>query len=186
MHTVTAVLLWQRAEPGRSRAEAAAALGFPEPDTVNSAVARFHQQLTRAALGDGYAATLDDLASALATGPLVDYTMRRAALADWTVPDDDWTALKAELMPLQKRDGRQPDWDLRRLVVSQLIWEDLTGSDPFAGPAFRLVPPDNKSRLRLRFVSQQLRGNIATGKVAFGPILDAYREKIRTAVVTRA
>jgi hypothetical protein len=81
-------------------------------------------------------------------------------------------------MPLQKRDGRQPDWDLRRLVISQIVWEDLTGSDPFAGPAFRTLT-DQKVRSRLRYVSQQFRYNVASDRLpGFGPVLDAYRERV--------
>ncbi len=179
LHTVTTVLLWQRVEPGSSRADAASALGFPEPGTIDSAVARLQQQLARAELTNAYTTTLDTLARTLADSPHIDYVARRAALADWTVSDDGWTALRATLQPLQKRDGRQPDWDLRRLVISQIVWEDLTGGDPFLSPAFRLVPDDEASRTRLRNTSIQFRRHVTNGTLpGFAAIIDGYREQI--------
>ena len=178
LHRVTNVLLWQRTTASRSRAEAAAALGYPEPGTVDGTVSRIHALLNKAGLADRYATTLDTLGALLAAGPLVDHAARRAALADWTVPDDDWTALHATLRPLQKRDGRQPDWDLRRVVISQNIWEDLTGSEPHGSPAFRHVP-GTKDRIRLRNISQQFRAHVDDGTLAgFAPVLDAYRERV--------
>lgn len=177
LHRATTVLLWQRCESG-TRADAAAALGYDEPSTVDGTVARLHKHLAAAGLADVYDRALADLGAALAAGPLTDYAARRSVLADWAVPDDDWDELKAALVPLQKRDGRQPDWDLRRTVIGQNVWEDLTGSEPHASPAFRALV-DSKARTRLRWVSQQFRANVATGKLpGFASALDRYRDGV--------
>jgi hypothetical protein len=74
--------------------------------------------------------------------------------------------------------SRGSDWDhLRRAVIGQIVWEDLTGSDPFLSPAFTRLT-DAKARVRLRYISQQFRAHITTGKVTFGPVVDAYRDRV--------
>lgn len=182
LHRVTNVLLWQRVEGVRRRAEAATALGYTDPGTVDGTVSRLQQALRAAGLTDAYDATLDRLVTDLAAGPLTDWAARRTALADWTVPDADWAALKSALAPLQKRDGRQPDWDLRRTVIGQNTWEDLTGSEPHASPAFHALT-DAKARTRLRNVSQQFRDNVATGRLAgFAPVINAYLQRVKPTI----
>ena len=178
LHRVTNILLWQRCERAPRRADAAAALGYTGFDTVDGTFLRIRRALAGAGLTAQYQRTLTELETALAAGPLTDWAARRAALADWVVTDDDWDALQAALAPLQKREGRQPDWDLRRTVIGQNVWEDLTGSEPFASPAFRALT-DTKARVRLRAVSQSFRFNVVTGRLpGFAPVLDAYRQQI--------
>lgn len=147
---------------------------------MDATIRRLADALTTANLIREYEETLNILSNGLAGGPLVDDAACRAALANWTMTDDDWTRLRQELGPLQKHHGRQPDWELRRLVTSQLIWEDLSGSEPLGGPAFRLVGDVQKARDQLRYTSQHFRARVADGRNAgLAPILGTYREAVR-------
>jgi len=178
LHRVTNILLWQRCERAPRRADAAAALGYTDFDTVDGTFFRTRRALADAGLSGDYERTLTELEAVLGAGPLTDWAARRAALADWVVTDDDWDRLRSALAPLQKRAGRQPDWDLRRAVVGQNVWEDLTGSEAFASPAFRALT-DTKARVRLRNISQSFRSNVATGRLpGFAPVLDAYQQQV--------
>jgi len=178
LHRVTNILLWQRCERAPRRADAAAALGYTDFDTVDGTFFRTRRALADAGRSAAYERTLTELEAVLGAGPLTDWAARRAALTDWVVPDDDWDALRAALASLQKRAGRQPDWALRRTVIGHNVWEDLTGSEPFASPAFRALT-DTKARVRLRAVSQQFRINVATGRLpGFAPVLDAYQQQV--------
>lgn len=179
LHRATSVLLWQRLEGAPRRADAAAALDYADPGAVDQTVSRLQRLLAADGLTAAYTATLDQLQAALAAAPRVDWASRRAALQGWTVPPDEWTALKAQLLPLQKRDGRQPDWDLRRLVISQIVWEDLTQAEPHGSPAFAEVGPNPKARVRLRNISQQFRAHVADGTlVGFDAVITTYRQRV--------
>lgn len=63
-------------------------------------------------------------------------------------------------------------------MIGQIVWEDLTRDEPFNGPAFRPLPP-GKDRNRLRYISQQLRTNVANGRLpGLAPILDGCRARV--------
>ena len=187
LHRATAVLLWQRLEgPGR-RADAATALGYDQPGPIDGTVARLQRLLAAHDLDAAYNQTLTvildardalDALDALAAAPVIDFAERRDRFRDWVVPNQDWDTLKAALVPLQPA-GRPPDWDRRRLLVSQIVWEDLTGSEPHSSPAFRQIRPDTDSRTKFRNLSIHLRRHAASGTLpGFAPLLDAYRERV--------
>jgi len=69
LHRATTVLLWQRCERAPRRADAAHALGYTEPGTVDGTVARLERDLAAAGLTDRYQRTLTGLETALAAGP---------------------------------------------------------------------------------------------------------------------
>lgn len=179
LHRATAVLLWQRLEGAGRRADAATALGYDQPGTVDGTVARLQKLLAAHNLDTAYNQSLTAILDGLAAAPVIDYAERRDRYRDWLVPEDDWDSLKAALVPLQPA-GRPPDWDRRRLLVSQIIWEDLTGSEPHNSPAFRQVPPDQDSRTKFRNLSIQLRRHSATGTLpGFQAVLDGYRQRVQ-------
>jgi pyridoxamine 5'-phosphate oxidase family protein len=183
LHRATCVLLYQRCEATVTREEAATALGYDRPAAADNAVARLQGKLQEAGLTAAFEETLDHLEAALAGEPPIDWTARLAALNGWTVPPDDWAVLRADLMPLQKRHGRQPDWDLRRLVISQIIWEDITRGEPHRSPAFAAIGTNEDARTRLRTTTRQFRRNVEDGLLpGFAPVLRAYRDQVEASI----
>jgi hypothetical protein len=184
LHRSTCILLRMRAGQDQSLGAAASALGLRQADTLHGNVRRLNAVLEAAGLSTAYDETLRALEAALAAAP-VDWAARRAALAGWTVSDDDWTLLKAALMPLQKPHGRQPDWEFRRRVVGQIVWEDLTAGEPRRSPEMSALAGDFKNRDLLALLSRQFRANIAQGRLpGMGEVLDAYREQVLATVVS--
>jgi len=179
LHRAAVVLLYQRREGALPRKEVARALGYDRPGDVDGTVRRLQAGLTAAGLSDAFIAALDDLEVRLGAEPRVDWARRRDALAEWSVSDEEWAGLQDRLRPLQKRDGRQPDWGFRRYVVSQILWEDLTRGEPLRSPVIWAVQDQPRGVPRLRRGSVQFRGNITDGKLpGVAGVLDDYRHTV--------
>jgi TniQ len=92
-----------------------------------------------AAFLDAVHALADDLDTAAATGQLVNYHRRRAALADWRIPDPEWHDIAAEL---RRRARARADYGQRkRNTASALIWIQVTQGEHLFAP-HRQSPTD--------------------------------------------
>jgi hypothetical protein len=121
-----------RAATGSTVKAAAMELGFPPTWTHNisqrvRAWTRHHGP--EAALNAAVEDLLDSLDS---SPPPVDYSNRRAALHDWTIPAAEWQAIVEphRYTDLAVRGPAAPDWGPRkRHAVSVLLWAMITRGD---------------------------------------------------------
>ncbi len=71
---------------------------------------------------------------------LVDYARRRAQLAEWIIPPEDWTQVSAQIAatPGLKQAGRASQ--RRRILFSVLAWAAATSGEPVLAPLVRAAP----------------------------------------------
>jgi hypothetical protein len=123
---------------GGSLPGAARLLGNPD-GRAWSTIARLRSWFQQRAHAAAFSAALDALADELdAATDLVNYGQRRDALADWSIPPDEWHALTADLISAEAPRGPQfppTDWGgHKRRLVSIIVWTHLTQSE------FRIAP----------------------------------------------
>jgi hypothetical protein len=131
LRRVVPLKLVQLAEGG-SLDTAARLLVLPNGHGLSASL-RVHRWTHDAGHSNANAAALDAALEALAneldtTAELADYGRRRAALATWTIPPDDWHDLAAQVSQRQRARARaETNWeDRKRRVASVLVWTRIT------------------------------------------------------------
>jgi hypothetical protein len=125
---------------GGSHATAGEQLGIPS-GTVSHAVHHVRVWTRDPANSERFTAAVREFADHLNhSASLVDYARRRAQLAEWIIPPDDWKQVSAQIAatPGLKQAGRASQ--RRRALFSVLAWAAATSGEPVLAPLVRAAP----------------------------------------------
>ena len=125
---------------GGSHATTGEQLGIPS-GTVSHAVHHVRVWTRDPASSERFTAAVREFADHLNhSASLVDYARRRAQLAEWTIPPDDWEQVSAQIAatPGLKQAGRASQG--RRALFSVLAWAAATSGEPVLAPLVRAAP----------------------------------------------
>jgi hypothetical protein len=139
LNTVAAIRLVQMSSGG-SHATAGEQLGIPS-GTVSHAVHHVRVWTRDPANSERFTAAVREFADHLNhSASLVDYARRRAQLAEWIIPPDDWKQVSAQIAatPGLKQAGRASQ--RRRALFSVLAWAAATSGEPVLAPLVRAAP----------------------------------------------
>jgi hypothetical protein len=140
LNTVAAIRLVQMSSGG-SHATAGEQLGIPS-GTVSHAVHHVRVWTRDPASSERFTAAVREFADHLNhSASLVDYARRRAQLAEWIIPPDDWKQVSAQIAsaPGLKQAGRAAS-QRRRALFSVLAWAAATSGEPVLAPLVRAAP----------------------------------------------
>lgn len=144
----TAAIRLVQMSTGGSQAEAGQLLDIPTGRTGSSTfpVRRWtlapHNQARLTAAVRDFADQLNNAATP------TDYSKRRAAMRDWTLPADDWASIYRQL-PMPRKHAQDSDRHLR--LASALVWRQVTDGDyrlsPLAASEHHKASRTNGNRL---------------------------------------
>ena len=182
LNAVAAIRLVQMSSGG-SHKTAAELLGIP-PGTAGCAVHYVRVWTRDPSSSERFTAAVHGFADQLnSSAALTDYARRRAQLAEWVIPADDWEQVSAQIRaaPGLKQTGR--DSQRRRTLFSVLAWAAATSGDPRLAPLF-LAEPRWGTQLRpdLAQVRYQARAQPTRFAAMFARTASAYGASLGAAI----